>query len=166
VRGHMAPIRDRRIADLAAILGEGHVENVLRRGVSVTTVLDGSEIVGRSQDTLGEKKPRGERAVVARRAHDGGEGSTVQPHFERLFGNGVIYHALPAATADAEDLNAPRRSHGPSRMRKHARGTPHRRLDRAAPPLPRLEEPGTLSSAILQTALGHVPRPPPPRDAR
>ena len=91
-----ASSRGSRLAD------EIDVDDVVDVGmVGVPAVLDGAEVVVRSDDAFGEQEPRRELAVGPRRAHDDRERAAVQPDLERLLGRGDVLSDARRGATDA-----------------------------------------------------------------
>src|SRR4051812_3388555 len=73
------------------------------RLIRVTAVLDSPDVVRVADHAFGVKEPGGERAIVARRAHDDGERLPLQTHVKRLFYRGHVLGTGLGGAADPHD---------------------------------------------------------------
>ena len=101
------PLLEARFQPGGRLAGEIDVDDVVDlRVIGMPAVLDGAEVVVRSDDAFGEQKPRGELAVGTRCAHDDREGAAVQPDFQRFLRRRHVVGAARRAAADARDADA------------------------------------------------------------
>ena len=75
-------------------------------------MFDRPQIVASIDDLLAQEKSGRELAIGARRAHDDGERSAVQPDFERFFRRRAIRVRAPLSGPDPNDLDVAQRYNG------------------------------------------------------